>query len=79
MRNSVSYIVITFAVLLFLLTFLGFSYGLFFIGNYLNHKQCRNNVEEMGLGYRYDWTNGCRIEYEPGVYIYWKMYKIERQ
>ena len=48
-----------------------------FLGNYLNYRQCSNNVSEMGREYRYDWVNGCRIQLDDGTYVYWKMYKIE--
>lgn len=47
------------------------------LANYLDHKQCSNNVSEMGRGYRYDWVNGCRIQLDDGTFVYWKMYKIE--
>jgi len=43
--------------------------------NYFSHKQCANNVTEMGRDYRYDVVNGCRIQMDDGTYIFWKMYR----
>lgn len=45
------------------------------LANHLNHRQCANNVMEMGREYRYDWLNGCRIGLDDGTFIYWKMYR----
>lgn len=43
--------------------------------NTLMHKQCRNNIQEMGREYRYDLINGCRLQMDDGNFIYWKMYR----
>ena len=44
--------------------------------NQLAHHQCKNNVEEMGREYRYDFINGCRVGQEDGTFIYWEMYRV---
>lgn len=62
----------TFGWIILMILVLGTCFGL---GNTLYRSQCKNNVQEMGREYRYDFVDGCRIKMDDGTYIFWQMYK----
>ena len=65
--------IITISIIVILVLWFSLTIGL---NTYLMHRQCANNVTEMGREYRYDIINGCRIRTDDGHYVFWQMYKV---